>query len=109
MCSWLESGCNICIAQIDTTVVSNRSVRDMAWLTLSSSLALNSTKAAWTSSRGGAGRLLEEVGFGIDLGVLTGGGGIGRGTGVADGPPGVVCEGNGGLLGIDVTFCIGVL
>lgn len=42
-----------------------------AYLTLSSSFARNSTNAACTSSKGGAGRLEDDV-FGFDLGVARG-------------------------------------
>jgi len=67
---------------------------------LSSSFARNSTKAAWTSSRGGAGRL-EPV---VVLGGL-GGLGVGRCTGVVTDPCGV-CEVSGARFGM---FCRGVV
>lgn len=73
-------------------------------LTLSSSFARNSTKAACTSSRGGAGKLELLVGLGLGLGV--GRDGAAEGGAEPGGPP--TGGGPGVAIGGRFSVCKGV-
>ena len=75
---------------------------------MSSSFARNSTKAAWTSSRGGAGKFEPVLGFAVEAFGF----GVGRGTGdMFDGPAPSAGPGGakpGGRDGLLAMVCIGV-